>query len=45
MKLLDKKYYNLEPKYEYLKDSFILGLAWKKTDSFVRTHNWYADIL
>lgn len=30
MKLLDKKYYNLEPKYEYLKDSFILGLAWKK---------------
>ncbi|MFJ5427537.1 RNA-directed DNA polymerase [Pectobacterium actinidiae] len=45
MKLLDKKYYNLEPNSEYLKDSFILGLAWKKTDSFVRTHNWYADLL
>ncbi|EEQ06068.1 RNA-directed DNA polymerase [Yersinia bercovieri] len=45
MKLLDKKYYNLEPNFEYLKDSFILGLAWKKTDSFVRTHNWYADLL
>jgi hypothetical protein len=45
MKLLDKKYYNLEPKFECLKDSFILGLAWKKTDSFVRTHNWYADLL
>ncbi|HGY1171933.1 TPA: RNA-directed DNA polymerase [Klebsiella aerogenes] len=45
MKLLNKKYYNLEPKPEYLKDSFILGLAWKKTDRFVRTHNWYADLL
>lgn len=45
MKLLDRKYYNLEPKFDYLKDSFILGLAWKKTDSFVRTHNWYADLL
>lgn len=45
MKLLDKKYYNLEPNFEYLEDSFILGLAWKKTDIFVRTHNWYADLL
>ncbi|WP_313698280.1 RNA-directed DNA polymerase [Pantoea sp.] len=45
MKLLDKKYYNLEPKFDYLKDPFILGLAWKKTDGFVRTHNWYADLL
>ncbi|WP_205953314.1 RNA-directed DNA polymerase [Pantoea stewartii] len=45
MKLLEKQYYNLEPKFDYLKDSFILGLAWKKTDSFVRTHNWYADLL
>ncbi|WP_038875881.1 reverse transcriptase domain-containing protein [Vibrio jasicida] len=45
MKLLDKKYYNLEPKFEYLKDEFILGLAWKKTDAFIRTHNWYANLL
>ncbi len=45
MKLLDRKYYNLEPKSDYLKDPFILGLAWKKTDGFVRTHNWYADLL
>lgn len=45
MKLLDKKHYNLEPNVAYLKDSFILGLAWKKTDIFVRTHNWYADLL
>ncbi|MGF1857763.1 Reverse transcriptase (RNA-dependent DNA polymerase) [Vibrio anguillarum] len=45
MKLLDKKYYNLGPFSEYLKDPFILGLAWKKTDNFVRIHNWYADLL
>ncbi|EAS64068.1 RNA-directed DNA polymerase [Photobacterium angustum] len=45
MKLLDKKYYNLEPNAENLKDSFILGLAWKKTDSFIRNYNWYANLL
>ncbi|YCO02804.1 RNA-directed DNA polymerase [Vibrio sp. VNB-15] len=45
MKLLDKKYYNLEPRVTYLTDPLILGLAWKKTDGFVRTHNWYADLL
>lgn len=45
MKLLDKKYYNLEPNAAYLKDPLILGLAWKKTDGFIRTHNWYADLL
>lgn len=45
MKLLDKKYYNLEPKSEYLNDLFVLGLAWKKTDGFIRTYNWYADLL
>lgn len=36
MKLLNKKYYNLEPNFEYLKDSFILGLAWKKNGSFYK---------
>jgi hypothetical protein len=45
MKLLDKKYYNLQPELSNITDPYILGLAWKKTDSFIRTHNWYADLL
>lgn len=45
MKLLDKKYYNLQPKWSYISDKYILGLAWKKSDGFIRSHNWYADLL
>lgn len=45
MKLLDRKYYNLQPKWSYISDKYILGLAWKKSDGFIRSHNWYADLL
>lgn len=45
MKLLDRKYYNLQPKWSYISDEYILGLAWKKSDGFIRSHSWYADLL
>lgn len=45
MKQLDRKYYNLKPIYSNLHDPYILGLAWKKSDGFVRHNNWYADLL
>ncbi|WP_162852245.1 RNA-directed DNA polymerase [Aeromonas media] len=45
MKQLDRKYYNLKPAQSNLNNKYILGLAWKKTDSFIRSHNWYADLL
>ncbi|MCE4934010.1 reverse transcriptase domain-containing protein [Aliivibrio fischeri] len=45
MKQLDKKYYNLQPNLINLHNPYILGLAWKKADRFVRGHNWYADLL
>lgn len=45
MKQLDRKYYNLKPLQSNLHNKYILGLAWKKTDSFIRSHNWYADLL
>ena len=45
MKQLDRKYYNLKPVQSNLNNKYILGLAWKKTDSFIRSHNWYADLL
>ncbi|MFA0015260.1 hypothetical protein AB4391_18120, partial [Vibrio lentus] len=45
MKQLDRKYYNLQPHSSHLHDPYVLGLAWKKADGFVRSHNWYADLL
>ncbi|MBG2711585.1 Reverse transcriptase (RNA-dependent DNA polymerase) [Proteus mirabilis] len=45
MKQLDKKYYNLSPKFTNLYDKFVLSLAWKKTDLYIRSHNWYAELL
>ncbi|EGR2697861.1 TPA: reverse transcriptase domain-containing protein [Vibrio parahaemolyticus] len=45
MKQLDRKYYNLKPHSSHLHDTYVLGLAWKKADGFVRSHNWYADLL
>ncbi|MGY3933207.1 Reverse transcriptase (RNA-dependent DNA polymerase) [Aeromonas encheleia] len=45
MKQLDRKYYNLKPIHSNLYDHYILGLAWKKSDGFVRNYNWYADLL
>lgn len=45
MKQLDRKYYNLKPHSEYLSDQYILGLAWKKADGFVRNYNWYSNLL
>ena len=45
MKQLDRKYYNLKPIYSNLHDYYILGLAWKKSDGFVRHYNWYTDLL
>ncbi|MHA2781331.1 reverse transcriptase domain-containing protein [Vibrio harveyi] len=45
MKQLEQKYYNLQPKWSYISDEYILGLAWKKSDGFIRSHNWYAELL
>jgi hypothetical protein len=45
MKLLMSKYNNLKPNEDFLHDSYILGLAWKRTQNYVRSTNWYADLL
>lgn len=45
MKLIDEKYQKLKPTFEYLSDEVVIAQAWKKTHSYMRTHNWYADTL
>lgn len=45
MKLIAEKYWKLKPTMEYLADEVVIAQAWKKTHSYMRTHNWYADTL
>lgn len=35
----------LEPRIELIKEEYVLVQAWKKTASYIRYHNWYADTL
>lgn len=35
----------LGPRIELLKEEYVLVQAWKKTASYIRYHNWYADTL
>ncbi len=39
------KYAALAPRIEYLSDVVVLSQAWKKTHTYIRHHNWYADTL
>lgn len=45
MKIINEKYKKLKPTFEYLSDEVVVAQAWKKTHSYMRTHNWYADTL
>lgn len=42
---MSKKYATLAPRLEYLSDIVVLSQAWKKTHTYIRHHNWYADTL
>ncbi|SDG74658.1 Reverse transcriptase (RNA-dependent DNA polymerase) [Paraburkholderia phenazinium] len=39
------KYAALAPRAEYLQDIVVLAQAWKKSHTYIRRHNWYADTL
>jgi hypothetical protein len=43
--LVEARYDRLAPSIEYLTDEVVLAQAWKKTEHYVRWHNWYADVL
>ncbi|ANE45358.1 hypothetical protein SY83_02345 [Paenibacillus swuensis] len=39
------KYSNIAPNINFLSDFVVLSQAWKKTQKYIRRHNWYADVL
>lgn len=41
----DSIYKHLYPRRNILKDEIVLAQAWKKTHTFIRRQNWYADTL
>jgi hypothetical protein len=43
MPRIAKKYEQLALTDNYLKDSLLMALAWKKSHHYIRTTNWYAD--
>ena len=43
MGLLNKKYRELKPEDQYIADSVVLAQAWKKTQQYIRSTNWYAN--
>ncbi|WP_107947346.1 RNA-directed DNA polymerase [Shewanella baltica] len=43
MPRIAKKYERLVLSDDYLKDSLLMALAWKKSHHYIRTTNWYAD--
>ena len=45
MSIINPKYKQLKPTLEYLSDPVVLAQAWKKSHSYIRSHNWYADTL
>lgn len=45
MSLVDSRYDRLCPQGELLQDEVVLAQAWKKTHTFIRRYNWYADVL
>jgi hypothetical protein len=45
MSLVNPKYKQLMPTLDYLSDPVVLAQAWKKSHSYIRSHNWYADTL
>ena len=45
MGIINPKYNQLKPELHYLSDEVVLAQAWKKSHSYIRSHNWYADTL
>lgn len=45
MALVRARYDRLCPQGKVLRDEVVLAQAWKKTHTFIRRHNWYADVL
>lgn len=45
MSVVKDEYQGLPPRGEKLCDVVVLAQAWKKSHTYIRRHNWYADVL
>lgn len=45
MSVVKEEYQDLPPRGEKLCDVVVLAQAWKKSHTYIRRHNWYADVL
>ncbi|WP_110642246.1 RNA-directed DNA polymerase [Salinicola sp. CPA57] len=45
MSIVKEEYRELPPRGEKLCDVVVLSQAWKKSHTYIRRHNWYADVL
>lgn len=45
MSIIDDEFHSLTPKASRLQSTIVLAQAWKKTHTYIRRHNWYADTL
>ncbi|TPQ43126.1 reverse transcriptase domain-containing protein [Cupriavidus pinatubonensis] len=45
MSVVKEEYQDLPPRGEKLSDVVVLSQAWKKSHTYIRRHNWYADVL
>lgn len=45
MSVVKQEYQDLPPRGEKLCDVVVLAQAWKKSHTYIRRHNWYADVL
>jgi Reverse transcriptase (RNA-dependent DNA polymerase) len=43
--VIKEEYRDLPPRGEKLCDVVVLAQAWKKSHTYIRRHNWYADVL
>ena len=45
MSIVLDKYNQLKPEFHFLYDEAVLAQAWKKSHTYIRSYNWYADTL
>lgn len=45
MSIIKEEYRDLPPRGDKLCDVVVLAQAWKKSHTYIRRHNWYADVL
>lgn len=45
MPIIDQEHHTIAPHFKKLQSTVVLAQAWKKSHTYIRRHNWYADTL